>query len=285
MSLGRGLGALIVPTNGRKQTILRTGDGAASTNKVWTVPVSEIFANPKQPRQEFREAELKELAASIREHGILQPLLVAEKENGGYELIAGERRLRASKIAGLSTVPVLVKAAADEQKLELALIENIQRQDLNPVEEAFAFKRLIEEFGLTQQQVADKVGKSRPAIANAVRLLELPQAIQAALADGRINTGQARALLTLDSEKQKLDMLASMLGQKISVREIERESNKLSGGKHSRRDPNLTYLEDKLRKAFGTKVSISQKGGRGSIVINYYSSEDLSRLIKRLISE
>lgn len=282
MSLGKGLGALIAPTGGRIKTVLSTGDNATSTNRIWMVPVADVIASPDQPRKYFSVAELQELATSIKEHGILQPLLVAEQLNGGYELIAGERRLRAAKLAGLPTVPVIVKKLADSQKLEVALIENIQRENLNPIEEAFAYKRLIEEFGKTQQQVAEQVGKSRPAIANAIRLLELPSQVQTALVEAKISTGQARALLTLQSEKEQLDMLHSMLGQKITVRELEREGAKRKDPQNLRRDANLIYLEDKLRSTLGTKVSIHERGGRGTISIDFYSKEELSQLVKKI---
>lgn len=285
MSLGKGLGALITSTSGntRKRTILSTGDSTSSTQKIWTVPVTEVKPNPNQPRRQFKDSELKELAESIKEHGVLQPLLVAEQANGGYEIIAGERRWRASQMAGLTSVPVIVKELAPEQQLEVSLIENIQRENLNPVEEAFAYKRLIEEFGLTQAAVAEKVGKSRPAVANAIRLLELPAPIQAALIEGAINTGQARALLSLSSEKEQLDMLASMRGQKITVRELERTAATAAPERHARRDPNLLYLEGQLRAALGTKVSIAERAGKGAITINYFSPDELKQLIKKII--
>ncbi len=281
MSLGKGLGALITSTGARKKTTFNTSDTGTS-GKIWMFPFSEIFPNSKQPRRNFKETELSELAASIKEHGILQPLLVAEKTDGGYELVAGERRWRASQLIGLSTVPVIVKELAEEQKLEVSLIENIQRQDLDPIEEAFAYKRLIEEFGLTQQQVADKVGKSRPVIANTIRLLELPQEVQTALVKGAINTGQARALLAVGDTKQQLDLLASMQGQKITVRELEREGAKVSRSHLVRRDPNVSYLEDQLRAALGARTTIRQKGEHGTITIDYYSKTELGDIIKKI---
>lgn len=282
MSLGRGLGALITPTTKNNNSNPTENEG-----KVWFVPVSKITPDPKQPRKQFKPEELDQLAASIKEHGVLQPLLVVEKTDGGYELVAGERRWRASQLAGLTTVPALIKKWADQQKLEVSLIENIQRQDLNALEEAFAYKRLMEEFNLTQQQVAERVGKSRPAVANAVRLLELPAQVQSALIDGKINSGQARALLALPSDTERLNMLSSMLGEKITVRDLEREANKqkVLNNRPIRKDPNLLYLEDKLRAEFGTKVNITQKGLRGTIVIDYYSDEEMKRLVKKLLGE
>ena len=249
-------------------------------DKIWHIPVSSIFPNANQPRQNFGPAELEELSASIKTHGILQPLLLSEKADGGYEIIAGERRYRAAKMAGLTTVPAIIKKLPEHEKVEVALIENIQREDLNPIEEAFAYQRLMEEFDLTQQEVSDKVGKSRPSIANAIRLLSLPEPIKTALIEKRINMSQARALLSLDDEKKQIDLLSSMLGQRITVRELERTVSKDS--KNSRRDPNLTYLEDKLRTALGTKVSITQKGENGTVAISYYSKEELARIIAKI---
>lgn len=282
MSLGRGLGALITPTI--KNNSISAG---ADEGKVWFIPISKIAPNLKQPRKNFKPEELDQLASSIKEHGVLQPLLVVEKTDGGYELVAGERRWRASQLAGLTTVPVLIKQWADQQKLEVSLIENIQRENLNPLEEAFAYKRLIEEFNLTQQQVSERVGKSRSAIANAVRLLDLPDQVQAALVEGKINSGQARALLSLLTPQEQLNMLSSMLGEKMTVRDLERESNKqkVLSNRPIRKDPNILYLEDKLRAELGTKVNISQKGLRGTIVIDYYSDDDLKRLVKKLLNE
>ena len=285
MSLGRGLGALITPTGtGRKQTIFSTGQTpAAGGEKVWSIPLTEITADAKQPRRNFSAIELQELADSIKLHGVLQPILVSEKANGGYEIIAGERRYRATQLAGLPTIPALVKKFADRERLEIALVENLQRQDLNPIEEAAGYDRLIKEFGLTQEQVAQKVGKSRPAVANLVRLLTLPEAIQTALIKGDINTGQARSLLTLPSATEQLAMLSSMRGQKITVRELESKvRTAVPSSKPSHRDPNISYLENQLRQTLGAKATITQKGGRGTITIEYHSPEELSDLIKKI---
>jgi len=283
MSLGRGLGALITPT-----ISLRKGtapENKLDNQRIWHVPVSEVKPNPNQPRKHFSPDELSELADSIKKHGVLQPLIVIEKNDGGYELVAGERRWRASKQAGLPTVPVMVKKLADQEKLEVSLIENIQRQDLNPIEEAFAYKRLTEEFNLTQEEVGQKVGRSRPAVANMIRLLDLPEEAQNALIEGKINTGQARALLSLgDDPKKQLAMLSSMLGQKITVRELEWAVNKQRTDKSAiRRNPNLIYLEDKLRSVLNTKVAITQRGEHGAVTISYFSKEELARIIKKIV--
>lgn len=281
MALGKGLGALISGAPKQyKSEVQNMGDGQ---ERIWHIPVTAIAPGANQPRKNFTIPELDDLASSIKEHGILQPLLVTESVDGGYELIAGERRWRAAQLAGLATVPAIIKKLADRQKLEVALIENIQRENLTPIEEAFAYQRLIEEFSLTQQEVAEKVGKSRPAVANTIRLLSLPAEVQAALTDKRINMSQARALLSLENQKQQLDMLSSMLGQRITVRELERNVSKQNPQK-SHRDPNLTYLEDQLRAALGTKVSITKKGERGTVLIDFYSGEELNKLITFLTS-
>lgn len=283
MSLGRGLGALISST--KKDSVIPQQSANVSTGeKVWMVPVTTIKPSVNQPRKHFKPEELQELADSIKQHGVLQPLLVTEKTDGNYELIAGERRYRAAKIAGLTTVPVIIKKIEAQQKLEIALIENIQRQDLNALEEAFAYKRLIEEFGLTQEEVAQKVGKSRPAVANTIRLLDLPNAIQTALVEGKISMSQGRTLLSLETEQQQLDMLGSMLGKKITVRELEQEVSKTHLHKNpGRKDANTVYLEDKMRAVLGAKVSISQKGEQGSITITFHSKQELGDLIKKII--
>ncbi|MFA7653881.1 MAG: ParB/RepB/Spo0J family partition protein [Candidatus Magasanikbacteria bacterium] len=281
MALGRGLNALITSTS-RSTKQFSTGGNNLSSEKIWQIPISKIETNSDQPRKRFGSEELSELAESIKKHGILQPVIVVEKSDGCYELIAGERRVRASKLVGLTTVPAVIKSFAAQEKLEVALIENIQRANLNAIEEAFAYQRLIEEFGLTQQDVADKVGKSRPAVANSVRLLDLPTEAQSALIDSKINAGQARALLSLDDQAEQLKVLSSMLGQHITVRELEYTvAQKRAPGK-SRRDPNLLYLENKLRGILGTKVMISQKGEQGTITISYHSKEELGRLIKEI---
>jgi len=284
MALGRGLGALITST-GKEGSQILNKDQSHNGGQVWYIPLTNISPNPNQPRKRFAPEELQELAESIKQYGVLQPLIVSEKKDGGYELIAGERRLRASAIAGIPTVPAIIKQLPEKSKLEIALIENIQRSNLDPIEEAFAYKRLIEEFGLSQQEVAEKMSKSRSAVANAVRLLDLPLPAQTALIDNKINTSQARAILSLEGEEERLNLLSSLLGQKISVRELERKiaQRKISRGSSLvRRDPNLLYLENKLRERLGTKVVITKKGESGTIVLSYYSTEELGRLVDRL---
>ncbi|OGH87511.1 MAG: hypothetical protein A3J93_03205 [Candidatus Magasanikbacteria bacterium RIFOXYC2_FULL_42_28] len=283
MALGRGLSALISP-HGKSASITSKTE-AGSDPKIWHIPVNNILPNPGQPRRHFAPEELQELSASIKEYGVLQPILVTERTDGGYELVAGERRLRATKLTGLPTIPAIIKKLADQAKLEIALVENIQRENLNPLEEAFAYQRLCEEFNLTQQAVADKVGKSRPYVANAIRLLDLPEVAKKALSEGKISYSQGRTLLTLPEVAQQLDLLASMLGQKITVRELERTVAQKTAGKFSRRDPNLMFLEDKLRSALGAKVAITKKGNSGTVVITYHSDEELKNIVKQIGGE
>lgn len=284
MALGKGLSSLIPQQ--RKGLFQKDAPATDSKDRLWHIPISEIIPNPEQPRREFSHADLEDLVVSIKQHGLLQPITVTEREDGGYELIAGERRLRASNIAGLATIPAIVRSATRQQKLELALIENIQRQNLNPIEEAFAFKRLIEEFHLTQEETSKRVGKSRPVIANTIRLLDLPEEIQRALSDGKISTGKARALLSLKSGKEQMSVFAGMLGETATtVRDVERAIGGLPAASRKgsvRRDPNLHAQEQLLQDRLGSPVTITQKGEKGTIVIKYFSKEELMRLMQEL---
>ncbi|HAZ29067.1 MAG TPA: hypothetical protein DCY48_04845 [Candidatus Magasanikbacteria bacterium] len=286
MALGKGLQSLI-PQQKIKEKKKEQASTEQHADRIWHIPLSEIVPNAEQPRKIFSHQELEDLTASIRAHGVLQPIIVTEKADGGYELVAGERRLRASQIAGLSTIPCLVRTATQKEKLELALIENIQRQNLNPIEEAFAYQRLMDEFGLTQQEVADQVGKSRSAVANIVRLLDLPDEIQKALVDGKLAMGKARALLSLKSEKEQRSVFKSMMGEAMSVRDVERavaQKGAPSRKGSVRRDPNIIAQEQLIEDRFGTRVHITQKGEQGTITIEYYSRPELKRLIEELIS-
>ena len=282
MSMGRGLGAILTPTTGRKKNFIGSDQTSGKHERIWMIPLSEIFPNPDQPRKSFNPEELKELADSIKIHGVLQPILVSENKKGGYDLVAGERRFRASKLLGLPSIPAIVKTLENEAQLEVALIENIQRSELNALEEAFAYQRLIEEFGLTQNDVAEKVGKSRSTIANTIRLLTLPDDAQRALIDKKISMGQARALLGMENQAEQLEMLKSMLGEKITVRDLEKKVRDKTG-RHSRRDPNVLYIEEELRGALGTKVTLSQKGESGTITINYFSKEELAEIVRKIV--
>jgi ParB family chromosome partitioning protein len=273
--LGRGLDALLPAP----------GAGAAAGGVV-ELPVDLLVPNPEQPRQGLAEAELAELAASIREHGVLQPVIVA-RAGAGYVLVAGERRWRAARQAGLTTIPALIKEVTPRQRLELALVENLQRQDLTPLEEAAAYQQLIAEHGLTQEQVATRVGKSRAAVANALRLLQLAPAVRAALLAGQITAGHARALLGCPDPAQQEALLAQVLAGDLSVRATE-ELVRRGGQRRPRTAPapaaELAAVEQALRQALGTKVQLlrSRRGGR--IVIHYYSDEELQALYERFVA-
>ncbi len=275
-ALGRGLSSLIPQR-------------ASASTAVVEVPLARVVPNPYQPRRHMDDARLEELAASIREHGVLQPVLVTETLDG-YQLIAGERRVRASRLAGLERIPALVRQLADRDQLEVALVENVQRSDLDPIDEAMAYRQLIDEFGLTQERVADRVGKARTTIANTLRLLDLHPEIQAAIADGRLTEGHGRALggLAVDGQAR---VLATVLGQGLSVRQTEELVRRLREPRvstaapptHRRLDPDLERVEEDLRRRLGTKVSLSRSRKGGRIVIEYYSDEELGRLYERLI--
>lgn len=253
--------------------------------RILHIPVGDIVPNPHQPRREFHAEELEELVSSIKEFGILQPLTVTEKANGMYELIAGERRLRSAKEAGLKRVPVIVRTATDQEKLELALIENIQRADLSPIEEAHSYAKLIEEFGLTQEKVAERVGKSRSVVANTLRLLNLPADMQMALADGRISMSGARVLCGMEDAKERKAMFERMLSGDFNVRQAEAASRERKGGEKARssvKDVNLMAVEEELRRALGTKVGVQRKGANGKITIEFYSDEEFKGIVDRL---
>jgi ParB family chromosome partitioning protein len=274
--LGRGLGALI------------PGGGGVDE-----VDIDLIAPNPEQPRQRFDEAALDELAASIREHGLLQPLvvtrLVAESGAVSYRLIAGERRLLAARRAGLTRVPVVVRETTPRGLLELALVENLQRADLGPLEEAQAYRRLAEEFGLSQEEIAARVGKSRVTVANALRLLSLPEPIKEGLSSGQISEGHARALLGLPDTAARLQAYREVTARALSVRQTEELVRRLRATPPARAphrpDPDLSAIEERLRTALGTQVRLerSRKGGR--IVIQFYGDEDLAALLARLLGE
>jgi ParB family chromosome partitioning protein len=273
--LGRGLAALI-PT---------------ATGGVEEVDPDLIVPNPHQPRAAFSEESLRELVESVREHGVIQPLIVSAGESPGvYQLIAGERRLRAAKLAGLARVPVVVKEAAERELLELALVENLQREDLNALEEAQAYRRLADEFGLTQEAIASRVGRSRTAVANSMRLLALGEELKASLAGGEISEGHARALLGIDSEAARREAWRQVVDRALTVRQTEElvrhwSTARPAGArpKARGRNPETASLEDKLRTALGTKVELSRGAkGSGRLVVHFYSDEELEALLRRL---
>jgi len=250
------------------------------------VKISKVGPNKDQPRKQFDEDALMELADSIKQFGIIQPLIVQEK-NGFYEIIAGERRWRAAKLAGLKEVPVIVKDYTDLEVVEISLIENIQRENLNPIEEAIAYKRLLNEFHLKQDEVAERVSKSRTAVTNSMRLLKLDERVQQMVIDDMISTGHARALLGIEDPELQVTTAARVFDEKLSVREIEKIVKDIQNGKTEKKKEQPVHdfiyadLEEKMRAAVGTKVSIRQKAkGKGKIEIEYYSREDMERIIE-----
>ncbi|MEK7473913.1 MAG: ParB/RepB/Spo0J family partition protein [Patescibacteria group bacterium] len=294
--LGRGLGAIIPqkPQITNRESVdqrsgIRDSDirgqrpapyGAGQ--RVLDIPISSIERNPHQPRAHFDHGELEDLISSIREHGVLQPIIVTPMPDGTYQLIAGERRLRASTIAGLKTIPSLVREATELQKLELAIIENVQRSDLNPVEEANAYQRLMDEFNMTQEDIGRKIGKSRPQVANIIRLLQLPEEVRHALVEGKISSSNARTLLSLPTDKERMDLFQAMLAGHFTVRQTETQVSvrkRVPGTK----DPNIADAESRMREALKTRVSVSRSArGTGDIKIHFDSDEELGALIKRL---
>ncbi len=271
--LGKGLGALI-------------GTPGAAARGYVTVPIEKIAPSPSQPRREFDDRSLDELAASIREQGIIQPLIL-RRSGDGYTIVAGERRWRAAQRVGLREVPAIVKDVEDRDALEMALVENLQREDLNPIEEARAYELLIREYGLTHETISARIGKDRSTITNQLRLLKLPPSVQQALMEGRINAGHARALLSLESPQKMEEALATVIKEKLSVRKTESYVKRLNSPRPSRSSqgavsPYVRHLADELMRALGTKVTIRQRGGKGLIEIEFYSQDELERLIETL---
>jgi len=277
-ALGKGLSALI-PTGGE--------DGGGPRGS-FLCPVEQIRPNPDQPRKHFDEQSLESLAVTIKEKGVLQPLLVRRVGNR-YELIAGERRLRAAKKAGLEEVPVLIREAEESDRLELSVLENIQREDLNPIEEARAYKQMLDRLELTQEELARRVGKDRSSVANTVRLLQLPREIQEDIAVGRLSSGHARAILALDREVMQLKLWAQIKDKRLSVREAEKRVHEMKAGKAGKEkppaplDPDMQTLQDELCQHFGTRVKIQTGKEGGKIQIRYSSAEELNRLYTLII--
>ncbi len=254
---------------------------------VTEVAVESIVPNPRQPRQALDPQALQELADSISEQGLVQPLVVTEAE-GGYQLLVGERRWRAAQLAGLEVVPVVVREATPQQMLELALVENLQREDLNPLEAASAYHQLVEEFGMTQQQVADKVGKNRVTVSNTLRLLKLHDEVKNSLLKGQITEGHARALLRLESAKAQLAALHTIVQGDLNVRQTEQMIRRMAKEPRPKtasreRSPQLKALEDKFRQALGTKVSLARSGKSGRLVIYFYSEEELQAIYDLIV--
>ena len=276
-ALGKGLSALIPEQVAISEKELKK-------EKITTINISKIRENSLQPRRHYDENKLFDLKASIKEKGILQPILVREIGDG-YEVVAGERRLRAARDLNFDEIPVVVKKVSDEEALVLALVENIQREELNPIEEAMAFKRLLEEFRLTQEQIAFSVGKDRSTISNTLRLLKLPEEIQQAIDAGKISMGHARALLSVDDLQEQMKIFKRVVEKGLSVREVEsitqpklRRADRTKKG--AQRSPDLILLEEDLQQILGSKVRLEAKKKRGKIIIEYYSLDDLERILQ-----
>ena len=276
-ALGKGLGALI-------PDLSALDDKARKALGIHEIELDKIVPNEYQPRKTFQTESLKELAASIKEHGVIQPVIV-HLIGSNYGLIAGERRWRAARLAGLKTIPALVKEATKRELIEQALIENIQREDLNPLEAAEAYKRLQDEFKLTQEDLAKRVGKERSTVTNFLRILGLPKELKQSLAVGALSMGHAKALLSLERVRDQIQAASAIVRKGLSVREAEALANRLKNPakeKKSRQSHELKSVEEKLKKSLGTKVSIITKAKGGRIVIEYYSAEELDRLLEKI---
>ncbi|MBM4426813.1 MAG: ParB/RepB/Spo0J family partition protein [Chloroflexi bacterium] len=282
--LGKGLDALIP---GGKPTPQPTGGAGYTGGGVQQVAVDAIKMNPRQPRIHFKQDELNELAASIREHGVIQPLIVSPNGDGTFILIAGERRWHASQRAGLKTVPIITRQANNQELLEIALIENVQRADLNAMEEAEAYRQLAEDFSLSHEMIAKRVGKSRVAVTNTMRLLHLADAVKQALVDNRITEGHARALLMLSTQKAQTSALQTIMNLSLSVRQTEELVRKLTGTKPVKakkpfRNADVADVEKRLQNSLGTKVALKHGKKGGTVTIYYYSDEELDALLKKM---
>jgi ParB family chromosome partitioning protein len=308
--LGKGLDALL-PMEGETGSPESLGSGRETAPPPvpaageLSIPLDKLRSNPDQPRKRFGETELRELADSIREHGIIEPIIAEADGEGRYTIVAGERRFRAAKLAGLTEAPVIVRAYSANERMIITLIENVQRSDLNPIEEAEGYKKLMEFTGLSQDEVAAKVGKNRSSVANSLRLLKLPEAVRQSLEKGELSPGHARSLLSVSGEKARSTLYREILERGLSVREAEKRAGILSGrprepgqgkaevsGKEkpapegaAKRPPELMNIEEKLIEKFGTKVAIAGDLDKGSIRIDYYSMEDLDRLYKLILPD
>lgn len=292
--LGKGLDSLIPDNNSMKsvtsEKTVKSKEDAAAKSGVQVMKINEVEPNRDQPRKNFDEDALLELSDSIKQFGVLQPLLVRKRKDY-YEIIAGERRWRAAKLAGVKEVPVIEKEYTDQEILEIGLIENIQRENLNPIEEAIAYKRLLEEFNLKQDEVAERVSKSRTAVTNSMRLLKLSDKVQQMIIDDMISTGHARALLAIDDPELQYTLANKIFDEKLSVRETEKLVKEIKNPKKPKEKKPVANsfiyqdLEEKMKSVFGTKVSIASKGkGKGKIEIEYYSDDELEHLFDMMMS-
>lgn len=317
MALGKGLSALIPKKASKPRSFGSEGDDLdlkfskgrgklsefdekdfvspkSGGESIFYVEIEKIKPNPLQPRKDFAGDVLNELADSIKEFGIIQPLVVSKIEKTTetgrqveYQLIAGERRLRAAEIVGIDQIPVVIRKASDEQKLEIALIENIQRHDLNPMEKANAFKELIDNFNLSHKDVAEKVSKSREAVSNILRLLALPIEMQKAISEGKISEGHARAIVSLENSEKQRALFQEILDKKLTVRQAEKMAKSVKDPGHKAKirnvDPEEKELESRLQEALGTKVSFSKRGNSGKIVIEFFGSDELDKFLARVL--
>ena len=292
--LGKGLDSLIPDNNSMKsvtsEKTVESKEDEAAKSGVQVMKINEVEPNRDQPRKNFDEDALLELSDSIKQFGVLQPLLVRKRKDY-YEIIAGERRWRAAKLAGVKEVPVIEKEYTDQEILEIGLIENIQRENLNPIEEAIAYKRLLEEFNLKQDEVAERVSKSRTAVTNSMRLLKLSDKVQQMIIDDMISTGHARALLAIDDPELQYTLANKIFDEKLSVRETEKLVKEIKNPKKPKEKKPVANsfiyqdLEEKMKSVFGTKVSIASKGkGKGKIEIEYYSDDELEHLFDMMMS-
>lgn len=290
--LGRGLDALFaeqapVAPPEKEESAEAVKDFAQTENTVVYININDIKPNENQPRKTFNEDKISELSASIIEHGIIQPLVV-RKSRAGYEIVAGERRWRAARKAQLKEVPCLIRSFTDEENMLVAIIENMQREDLNPIEEAEGLHQMIKTYGLTQEEVSKSVSKSRPYITNALRLLKLPEEIQQLVMDGQLTTGHARALVSVTDKKLQGDLCRKIVEEGLSVRKVEELVNGVTKPKKKTakkvKSADILHVESELKNIYGTKVSIDKKGKKGTIQLEYYSTEELNRLIELLKS-
>lgn len=275
--LGRGINALFADFDEEKE----------ADEKVEELQLDEIRPNPYQPRKNFDEENLKDLSDSIRKNGVFQPIIVRKSSVMGYEIIAGERRFRASKLAGKDSIPAIVRAIDDEQMMEVAVLENLQREDLSPLEEAEAYSTLMKNLKITQSELSERLGKSRPYIANYLRLLDLPSEVKTFVQDGKLSMGQARTLLALKDKDKLVELAKKTIKENYTVRQLEQIVNDMNGKKKVKKDrkkklsPYLLQSQDRLQEKFGTKVAIkaNEKTGKGKIEINYLSTEDFNRIL------
>lgn len=289
-ALGRGLDVLIPSTEESHAEKILVASTPHASDRIKTVPIDSIFPNRLQPRKTFDEEKIAELSASIKEQGIIQPLIVTQASGNRYELIAGERRLRASKMAGITEVPVIIKNVDSEGMLELSIIENVQREDLNPMEEAIAIRELVEQFNYTQEEVATRLGKSRVAVTNSLRLINLPKLIQDDVAEGRMSAGHARALLSVNNLQDQLRIREKILNGSLNVRNVEKmiqdlRPQKSKGSRKFELTPQMKFITDEITKVLATKIKLEpdkeKKGGR--VVIEYYTPQDLDRIYNAII--